>query len=45
MDYEIEQGTGRLTRLTNHNLPSNMLHKPDDVPVVQQLELADFGDW
>ena len=45
MDYEIEQGTGRLTRLTNHNLPSDMQYKPDVVPVVQQLELADLGDW
>lgn len=46
MDYEIEQGTGKLARLAHDTLPVDMQWKPEP-PVVhaEQLELANLEDW
>lgn len=46
MDYEIEQGTGRLTRLQHGILPTEMQYQPTQ-PLVhaEQLELANMEDW
>jgi hypothetical protein len=44
IDFEIEQGTGRLTRLRNGEFASNITTVADLPPVGEQLSLAD-DDW